>query len=76
MFYTPMGDMKIPLYELLNMYTIIEDHYKWPYMLSIIPLSYKLSMGVLFVYVLKRTSEAFCIRQGQHRIRSPLYVCL
>ena len=27
MFCTPTGDMKIMIYELLNTYTIIEDHY-------------------------------------------------
>ena len=32
------------IYE-LYMYTVIEDHYKWPYMLSVFPLSYKLSMA-------------------------------
>ena len=26
MFYTPIGDMKIMIYELLNLYTVIEDH--------------------------------------------------
>ena len=44
--YTPTGDMKIPIYELLNMYTVIEDRYKWSNTLSVFPLSYKLSMGV------------------------------
>ena len=27
LFCTPMGDMKILIYELLNMYTVIEDHF-------------------------------------------------
>ena len=35
------------------------------------PLSYKLSMGVLSMYVLKRASEAFRIQQGQHSNSSP-----
>ena len=35
------------------------------------PLSYKLSMGVSSVNVLKRTSGVFHIRQGQHSNRSP-----
>ena len=26
-FCTPMGDMKIMIYELLNLYTVIKDHY-------------------------------------------------
>ena len=43
---TPSGDMKTLIYELCYMYTIIEDHYKWSYMLYIFPLSYKLSIGV------------------------------
>ena len=35
------------------------------------PVSYKLSMGVSSVNVLKRTSRVFHIRQGQHSNRSP-----
>ena len=35
------------------------------------PLSYKLSMGVSSVYVLKRTSGVFHFRQGHHNNRSP-----
>ena len=47
MFCTPTGDMKIPIYELLNMYTVIEDHYcSHIYILSVFPLSYKLSRGI------------------------------
>ena len=38
------------------------------------PVSYKLNTSVSSVYVLKRISEAFCIRQGQHNNRSPLDV--
>ena len=38
------------------------------------PLSYKPSTGVSSMYVLKRISEAFCIRQGQYSDRSPPYV--
>ena len=38
------------------------------------PLSYKLIMGVSSVKVMKMTSEAFCIRLGQHSNRSPPYV--
>ena len=38
------------------------------------PLSYKLSMGVSSVSVLKRTFEAFRIQQGQHSNKSPLDV--
>ena len=65
--------LNILIYE-LYMYTVIEDHYKWPYMLSVFPLSYKFSTGVSFVWVLEMTFEVFRIRQGQHSIRSPLYV--
>ena len=43
---TPMGDVKTLIYELCYMYTVIEDHYMWSYMLSVFPLSYKLSAGV------------------------------
>ena len=35
------------------------------------PLSYKLSMGVSFVQVLKRIFETFRIQQGQHNNKSP-----
>ena len=47
LFCTPTRDMKILIYELLNMYIVTEDHYKWSYILSVFPLSYKLSTGVL-----------------------------
>ena len=43
---TPTGDVKTLIYELCFMYTVIEDHFMWSYMLSVFPLSYKLSMGV------------------------------
>ena len=43
LFCTPKGDMKILIYELLNTYTVIEN---WSYILSVFPLSYKLSTGV------------------------------
>ena len=43
---TPTGDVKTMIYELCYMYTVIEDHYGWSYMLSVFPLSYKLSTGV------------------------------
>ena len=43
---TPTGDMNILIYELFYMYTVIEDHHKWSYMLYVFPLSYKLSTGV------------------------------
>ena len=46
---TPIGDMDILICELLYMYIVIEDHYRWSYMLSVFPLSYKLGMGVSFV---------------------------
>ena len=45
LFCTLTGDMKIMIYELLNMYTVIEDHY-CGHILSVFPLSYKLSTGV------------------------------
>ena len=32
--------------ELFYMYTVIEDHHKWSHMLSVFPLSLKLSTGV------------------------------
>ena len=44
----PYGRLNILIYE-LYMYIVIEDHYKWPYMLYVFPLSYKLSTGVSFV---------------------------
>ena len=46
---TPTRDMDISICELFYMYTIIDDHYKWSYMLSVFPLSYKISIGVLSV---------------------------
>ena len=46
---TPTGDMNILICELFFMYTVIEDHCMWSYMLSVFPLSYKLSTGVLSV---------------------------
>ena len=67
---THTGDVKTLIYDLSYMYTVIEDHCMWSYMLSVYPLSYKLSTGVLSVYVLKRSSMTFRIRQGQHSIRS------
>ena len=47
--YTSMGDMNILICELFYMYTVIEDHCMWLYMLSVFPLSYKLSTVVLSV---------------------------
>ena len=46
---TPTGDMNILICELFYMYTVIEGHFMWSYMLSVFPLSYKLSTGVLSV---------------------------
>ena len=46
---TPSGDMNILIYELFYVYTIIEGHYMWSYMLSIFPLSYKLNICVSYV---------------------------
>ena len=46
---TPTEDVKTLIYELCYKYTVIEDHCMWSYMLSVFPLSYKLSMGVSFV---------------------------
>ena len=43
---TPTGDVKNLIYELSYMYTVIEDHFMWSFMLFIFPLSYKLSTGV------------------------------
>ena len=43
---TPTGNVKTLIYELSYMYTVIDDHCMWSYMLSIFPLSYKLSTGV------------------------------
>ena len=40
-------------------------------MLYVFPLSYKLSMSVSSVWVLKRSLETSRIHQGQHSIRSP-----
>ena len=42
---TPTGDVKT-LYELSYMYTVIEDHCMWSFMLSVFPLSYKLRTNV------------------------------
>ena len=46
---TSTGDVKTLIYELSYMYTVIEDNCMWSFMLYVFPLSYKLSMGVLFV---------------------------
>ena len=46
---TPTGDVKTLIYELSYMYTVIKDHCMWSFMLSIFPLSYKLSTSVSFV---------------------------
>ena len=46
---TPTRDVKTQIYELSYMYTVIEDHCMWSYMLSVFPLSYKLSTSVSFV---------------------------
>ena len=46
---TPTGDMNILICEFFYMYTVIEDHCMWSYMLSVFPLSYKLSTSVLSV---------------------------
>ena len=46
---TLTGNINILICELFYMYTIIEDHYMWSYMLFVFPLSYKLSMGVLSI---------------------------
>ena len=46
---TPTGDMNILIYELFYMYTVIEDHCMWSYMLYVFPLSYKLNTSVLSV---------------------------
>ena len=46
---TSMGDMKIMIYELLNMYSVIEDHYCGHIYVYVFLLSYNLSTGVLFV---------------------------
>ena len=45
----PTGGVKTLIYELSYMYTMIEDHRMWSFMLSVFPLSYKLSTGVSFV---------------------------
>ena len=60
--------------ELFYLYIVIEDHHKWSHMLSVFPLSLKLSMGVSSVLVLKKLSGTSCTRQGQHNIRCLLYV--
>ena len=46
---TPTGDVKTLIYELCYMYTIIEDHCMWSYMLSVFSLSYKLRTYVSFM---------------------------
>ena len=43
---TPIGDMNILICELFYMYIVIEDHYRWSYMLFVFPLSYKVSTDV------------------------------
>ena len=43
---TPTEDVKTLIYELRYMYTMIEDHCMWSFMLSIFPLSNKLSTGI------------------------------
>ena len=43
---TPTGDVKTLIYELSYIYNVIEDHCMWSFMLSIFPLSYKLSTDV------------------------------
>ena len=44
---TPMGDKNILICELFYMYTVIEDHCIWSYMLCVFSLSYKFNTGVL-----------------------------
>ena len=46
---TPTEDMSILICKLCYMYTVIEDHCLWSYLLSVFPLSYKVSTSVLFV---------------------------
>ena len=46
---TSTGDINIMICELFYMYIVIEDHYMWSFKLSVFPLSYKLSTGVLSV---------------------------
>ena len=43
---TPTGDVKTLIYELSYIYTVIEDHCMWSFMLSVFLLSYKLNMSV------------------------------
>ena len=43
---TPTRYAKTLIYELSYMYTVIEDHRMWSFMLSIFLLSYKFSTGV------------------------------
>ena len=43
---THTKDMNILICELFYMYIVIEDYYRWSYMLSVFPLSCKLSTGV------------------------------
>ena len=42
---TPTRDVETLIYELSYMYTVIEDHCMQSFMLSVFPLSYKISMG-------------------------------
>ena len=46
---TSTGDMNILICELFYMYTVIEDHCMWSYILLVFPLSYKFSTCVLSV---------------------------
>ena len=46
---TSMADVKTLIYELSYMYTVIEDHCMWSFMLSVFPLSYNLRIGVSYV---------------------------
>ena len=46
---THTGYVKTLIYELSYMYTRIEDHYMWSFMLSVFPLNYKFNTSVSFV---------------------------
>ena len=46
---TPTRYVKTLIYELCYKYTAVEDNFMWSYMLSVLPLSYKLITNVLFV---------------------------
>ena len=46
---TPTGDVKTLIYELSYMFTVIEDHCMWSFMLFVFPLSYKLSIDISFL---------------------------